>query len=89
MNWAIITWSRDVIHRYICSLTFLLLQISAKDGDFGDYGALTYDIVSDMAKEVFAVDGDSGQITTKVRLDRETKSVSGVMEAHSSREVVP
>lgn len=30
-----------------------------------------------MAKEVFAVDGDKGQITTKVRLDRETKSVSG------------
>lgn len=37
---------------------------------------LTYDILSDMAKEVFAVDGDSGQITTKIRLDRETKSVS-------------
>lgn len=52
------------------------MQISAKDSDFGDYGALTYDILSDMAKEVFAVDGDTGQITTKVRLDRETKSVS-------------
>lgn len=51
------------------------MQIAAKDSDFGDYGALTFDIMSDMAKEMFAVDGDTGQITTKVRLDRETKSV--------------
>lgn len=50
--------------------------MAAKDSDFGDYGTLTYDIVSDMAKEVFAIDSDSGQITTKIRLDRETKSVS-------------
>lgn len=55
--------------------TFLNSQISAKDADYGDYGALTYDVLSDMAKEVFAVDGDTGQITTKVRLDREMKSV--------------
>lgn len=56
-------------------MCFSLLQIVAKDNDYGDYGAVTYDILSDMAKEVFAVDGDSGQITTKVRLDRESKSV--------------
>lgn len=49
--------------------------MAAKDSDSGDYGTLTYDIISDMAKEVFAIDGDSGQITTKIRFDRETKSV--------------
>lgn len=49
----------------------------AKDSDFGEYGAITYDITSDMAKEIFAIDGDTGQITTKVRLDREAKAVSG------------
>ena len=54
-----------------------LLQISAKDADFGDFGSVTYDITSDMAKEVFAIDGDTGQIMTKVRLDRELKPVSG------------
>lgn len=49
--------------------------MTAKDSDSGDYGTLTYDIISDMAKEVFAIDGDSGQITTKIRLDRETQMV--------------
>lgn len=65
----ILKWRQHIVSK---------LQISAKDADHGDYGALTYDILSDMAKEVFAVDGDTGQITTKVRLDRESKSVSTV-----------
>lgn len=60
---------------FLYLLFSLQLQMTAKDSDSGDYGTLTYDIISDMAKEVFAIDGDSGQITTKIRLDRETKMV--------------
>lgn len=48
-------------------------QIQALDEDFGDYGTSTYDIFSDQMREFFAIDKLKGEITTKIRLDRETR----------------
>lgn len=48
-------------------------QVHAADEDFGDYGTSTYDIFSDQMREFFAIDKLKGDITTKVRLDREER----------------
>lgn len=50
-----------------------LLQVTAEDKDFGDFGSITYDIFSDEMKEYFAIDKIKGEIVTKVRLDREVR----------------
>lgn len=49
------------------------LQVNAVDEDFGEYGALTYDIFSDELKEYFSIDKTKGEIVTKIRLDREAQ----------------
>lgn len=48
-----------------------VVEVKALDGDFGDFGAITYSIHSDLLGETFAIDKTSGRITTKARLDRE------------------
>lgn len=48
-------------------------QVQAVDEDFGDYGTSTYDIFSDQMRDYFAIDKVKGEITTKVRLDREER----------------
>ena len=50
----------------------LVIAVKATDGDFGIFGAITYTIHSELLKEVFSIDKSSGQIITKVALDRES-----------------
>lgn len=51
----------------------LVTSVKAKDDDFGKYGKVTYKIVSDEMREVFDVDVETGEITTKIILDREAR----------------
>lgn len=51
----------------------LVTSVKAKDDDFGKYGKLTYSIVSDEMREAFDIDADTGDIITKIKLDRETR----------------
>lgn len=51
----------------------LVASVKAKDGDFGKYGKVTYSIVSDEMKEIFDIDGETGDVITKIKLDRETR----------------
>ena len=51
----------------------LVTTVTAKDDDFGKYGKVTYKIVSDEMREIFEIDSESGEITTKIILDRETR----------------
>jgi protocadherin Fat 1/2/3 len=51
----------------------LVASVRAKDGDFGKYGKLAYAIVSEEMREVFNIDSDTGDLITKVKLDRETR----------------
>lgn len=52
-------------------LTYLSLQIKAQDDDFGEFGQISYTIHSEFMKQKFAMDRNSGRITTLGRLDRE------------------
>lgn len=49
--------------------------MNAIDKDFGEYGTITYDIFSDEMKEYFSIDKDSGEIITKIRLNREERKI--------------
>lgn len=51
----------------------LVTSVKAKDDDFGKYGKVTYTIVSDEMRETFDIDGDTGDVITKIKLDRETR----------------
>lgn len=51
----------------------LVTTVNAKDDDFGKYGRVTYKIVSDEMREIFDVDAETGEITTKIVLDREKR----------------
>lgn len=51
----------------------LVTSVKATDNDFGKYGKVTYSIVSDEMRDVFDVDGETGDVTTKIKLDRETR----------------
>jgi protocadherin Fat 1/2/3 len=51
----------------------LVTTVNAKDDDFGKYGRVTYKIVSDEMREIFDVDAETGEITTKIVLDREAR----------------
>lgn len=51
----------------------LVTSVKAKDDDFGKFGSVTYSIVSDEMREVFDIDVNSGDLTTKVKLDREVR----------------
>lgn len=59
----------------------LVATVKATDEDFGDYGRVTYSIFSDEMMEYFAIDKDKGEITTKVKLDRELKKVHRLIYA--------
>ncbi|XP_035389998.1 protocadherin Fat 3a isoform X2 [Electrophorus electricus] len=50
-----------------------VVTVRAQDADPGSLGEVRYVLLSDMARDSFAVDG-SGQITTLERLDREERS---------------
>lgn len=54
-------------------------SLRAKDGDFGRYGKVTYAIVSDEMREIFDIDGDTGDVITKVKLDREARKSYDVL----------
>lgn len=51
----------------------LVATVKAKDEDFGRYGKLSYSIVSDEMREIFDIDSDTGEVTTKIKLDRESR----------------
>lgn len=51
----------------------LAASVKAKDDDFGKYGKVTYTIVSDEMREIFDIDVETGDIITKIKLDRETR----------------
>lgn len=51
----------------------LVASVKAKDNDFGKYGKVTYTIVSDEMREIFDIDGETGDVITKIKLDRETR----------------
>lgn len=51
----------------------LVTTTRAKDDDFGKYGRVTYKIVSDEMRDIFDVDAETGEITTKTMLDREAR----------------
>lgn len=52
--------------------------MNAVDEDFGQYGTLSYDIISDEMKEFFSIDKTKGEIVTKIRLDREERKIYDV-----------
>jgi protocadherin Fat 1/2/3 len=54
----------------------LVATVVATDKDFGEYGKITYSIFSDEMLEYFSIDKEKGEITTKIKLDREAKKVS-------------
>lgn len=47
----------------------------ATDGDFGEFGSVSYSIHSDLLGDLFHVDKNSGVITTKGTLDREKQKL--------------
>lgn len=49
--------------------------VKAVDNDFGEYSQINYSIHSELLSEKFAIDKTTGEITTKVKLDRETIKV--------------
>ncbi|XP_024879658.1 fat-like cadherin-related tumor suppressor homolog isoform X4 [Temnothorax curvispinosus] len=49
----------------------LVTSVLAVDEDFGEYGTVTYAIISEMMKEVFDINKLSGEIVTRKKLDRE------------------
>ena len=53
----------------------LVTNVVATDDDFGDYGEIFYSIPSDMMREVFDVNRQTGEITTRKKLDREYRKL--------------
>lgn len=47
------------------------MQVKATDNDFGQYAAITYEIVGDDMNTIFTIDKNSGTIYAKDSLDRE------------------
>lgn len=54
---------------------YVLATVKAVDKDFGEYGSITYSIHSDLLSETFAIDKNTGKITTRVVLDREQQKL--------------
>ncbi|XP_032512432.2 fat-like cadherin-related tumor suppressor homolog isoform X2 [Danaus plexippus] len=52
----------------------LLTTVKAYDDDAGEYGTVTYSIPSAKLRETFAIDPNSGALTTRVPLDRERRA---------------
>ncbi|XP_055595283.1 fat-like cadherin-related tumor suppressor homolog isoform X3 [Uranotaenia lowii] len=53
----------------------LVTTVTAEDKDFGEYGRVSYSIISDDMQEYFSIDKEKGEIVTKKRLDREVKKL--------------
>ncbi|XP_059170799.1 protocadherin Fat 1-like isoform X3 [Physella acuta] len=51
-----------------------ILTATAVDKDRGNYGLLTYSIVNTHMAKIFSIDADTGEISTRQRLDREKTS---------------
>lgn len=54
---------------------YTVVTVKATDRDFGEFGSITYSIHSDLLSESFAIDQNTGKITTKVELDREKQKM--------------
>ncbi|XP_046380464.2 protocadherin Fat 1-like isoform X3 [Haliotis rufescens] len=52
-----------------------VLTVSATDEDRGTFGLMTYTVPSDRMKDIFHIDADSGEMFTKLELDREKQSL--------------
>lgn len=46
-------------------------QVKASDEDMGDFGIVSYSIPSNLLKQTFEINSQTGEITTLVKLDRE------------------
>lgn len=57
----------------------LVTSVKAKDEDFGKYGKIVYSIVGDAMREIFDIDAETGDIITKIKLDRETRKAYEVL----------
>ncbi|XP_062556294.1 fat-like cadherin-related tumor suppressor homolog isoform X3 [Armigeres subalbatus] len=53
----------------------LVTTVKAEDKDFGEFGRLSYYIISDEIQEYFSIDKDKGEIVTKKKLDREERKL--------------
>lgn len=45
----------------------LVTVVNATDLDFGEFGAVSYSIPSDLLNEAFSIDKNNGKIITKIR----------------------
>ena len=54
---------------------FPVTVVKATDDDFGEFGAISYSIHSDLLSETFKIDKVTGKLSTKVRLDREKQKL--------------
>jgi protocadherin Fat 1/2/3 len=54
---------------------FPVAVVKATDEDFGEFGAVSYSIHSDLLSETFRIDKATGKLTTKARLDREKQKL--------------
>lgn len=66
----------------------MIITVKATDKDEGDNGRVTYhlkvDDVNVQETDEFAIDAESGELRTKVYLDREIKSKYEVSKHHLS-----
>ena len=53
----------------------LVAQLNATDADRDDFGRITYSILSASALEVFKIDEETGDVSTRRPLDRELRKV--------------
>ncbi|XP_055537242.1 fat-like cadherin-related tumor suppressor homolog isoform X2 [Wyeomyia smithii] len=53
----------------------LVTTVKAEDKDFGEYGRISYSIISDEIQEYFSIDKEKGEIVTKKKLDREARKL--------------
>ncbi|CAG0921142.1 unnamed protein product [Notodromas monacha] len=52
-----------------------VLQVKAFDEDHGEFGSITYSIESDIMREKFKIDAQTGEIRTRQQLDREEQDM--------------
>lgn len=53
----------------------LVTQVIASDEDFGEYGEISYSIPSEMMRDIFDINKQTGEIVTRKKLDREYRKL--------------